>query len=233
MPRGFTGSSCSRRRANRSARCIARQFLRRLGICWLRGAAFLTPPKLELGEGTMIYNPQQLTRHFGYDHGMVILTGELASSSALIAEARFVSERKDQILAGMDVSSGVGWPCWSEVDRERTFLECLGITTEFLNEQDEPTLVLLRLTTIKQRDHFFSQTREQPSMTLESARESLSLRASTDEDDDLLISRLRFQQNKNRQLPHCLHLLKFFSMVRGSSTPNSKNKFTPLSFEGV
>lgn len=60
---------------------------------------------LQMFYWTTIYNPRQMTSHFGFDQSMVNLTG-LATSRALIAEARFVIE-EDQILAEMDVSSGV------------------------------------------------------------------------------------------------------------------------------
>lgn len=41
--------------------------------------------KLESRKGMMIYNPQSVICQFGYDQGSVTLTGELATSSALVA----------------------------------------------------------------------------------------------------------------------------------------------------
>lgn len=36
-----------------------------------------------------VYNPQQVMRQFGYDQGVVLLTGKLCSSSVPVVEARF------------------------------------------------------------------------------------------------------------------------------------------------
>lgn len=57
----------------------------------------------------MVYNPQRLLRQMGYNHAVVLISRELATSSALVAEARFV-EGRYQILTG----------------RERMFCQVLG-----------------------------------------------------------------------------------------------------------
>lgn len=46
----------------------------------------LLPFNLASAQGVTIYNPQQVMRQFGYDKGVVTLTGELSTSSALVPE---------------------------------------------------------------------------------------------------------------------------------------------------
>lgn len=58
-------------------------------------ARSLVPLKLESGEGTMIYNLQRVMRQLRYDQGAVIPTRESATSSASVAETRFVDQAKD------------------------------------------------------------------------------------------------------------------------------------------
>lgn len=45
-------------------------------------APSLLPYKLEYGEGAVLYSPQTLLRHMGYDHGTMIITGDSQSHLA-------------------------------------------------------------------------------------------------------------------------------------------------------
>lgn len=51
-----------------------------------------------------------MLRQFGFNQGTGNSTWKLATSSALVAKARFIGQEKHQILAGMDRSSGLGQP---------------------------------------------------------------------------------------------------------------------------
>lgn len=53
---------------------------------------------LESKKGVMVYNSQQVTSQFGYDHGAVTLTDELSTSSASVAEVRFTGHWVNRFL---------------------------------------------------------------------------------------------------------------------------------------
>lgn len=53
-------------------------------------------------------------RQFAYDYGMVTLSGELSTSSALVVEMRFVGHGVSQVMVDRK-SFGSSWPCWCEV----------------------------------------------------------------------------------------------------------------------
>lgn len=66
--------------------------------------------KLESGEGHVTCN-LKVMRHLNYDQGTVMLTRELATLSALVAEAKFVRPERDQVLAGMERFLWLGLAC--------------------------------------------------------------------------------------------------------------------------
>lgn len=86
----------------------------------------------------MIYNPQRVMRQFNYDQGVVIMTGELVTSSTLVAKARFISQENDQILAGWRNCFGLGGPCRNKVSKGTLFWhKLLGLMNAFVNNDNE------------------------------------------------------------------------------------------------
>lgn len=61
----------------------------------------LFPTNLETGESVAVYNPQKVLRQLGYDHSVVMISGELATSSACLLKQSLLA-RALLGLAGMD-----------------------------------------------------------------------------------------------------------------------------------
>lgn len=85
---GSIGSTFSRMRlevtlVSRSLVPTKAQFF--LGVI----APTLLPFILESKDGVTVYNPQRVMRQFDYEQSVVILTGELSTSSASVAEESF------------------------------------------------------------------------------------------------------------------------------------------------
>lgn len=66
--------------------------------------------KLESREGTTIYNLSAVMRQFNYDQDVITLIGELYTSSAWVAEARFIGYGESQIMASKKKSVAPSWP---------------------------------------------------------------------------------------------------------------------------